>query len=201
MDPDHSDSERFYTLIWPHAPAVLRTALFLTRQPAEADDLAQETLTKAFKSLAQFREGTDVKAWLMTILRNTRIDRMRSFANRPATISLDQMVQDPPDPGTDSAATDASTDAAWADPAQMMECFADQQIIDAMQALPEDLRWTLLLVDIQGLAHADAAGILSIPVGTVKSRVHRGHRMLQDALRPLAESMRMAGSKPVKGVP
>ena len=195
MDRQGSTTERFYKLIWPHAPMVLRTALFLTRQAAEADDLAQETLLKAFRSLSQFRDGTDAKAWLMTILRNTRIDRIRAKASHPATLSLDEMVQEPPHPDLETSQPDAN----WTDPRQMMEQLGDQQIIDALQGLPEDIRWTLLLVDVEGIDHADAAEVLGIPVGTVKSRVHRGHRMLRDVLRPAATNLKSSGKEDSRG--
>lgn len=159
---------------------VLRTALFLTRQPAEADDLAQETMLKAFRALGQLQEETDPRAWVMTILRNTRIDRLRSQKAQRPTVSLDDLPQEPPQKESDTADANAN----WDNPREMMESFGDPQIISALQDLPEDIRWTLLLVDVEGIDHADAAKVLEIPVGTVKSRVHRGHRMLRDVLRP-----------------
>lgn len=181
MDRQSPDNERFYTLIWPHAAAVLRTAQFLTRHSAEAEDLAQETLLKAFRALPRLTEQKNIKAWLMTILRNTRIDRLRS-PTAAKLASLENMTQDPP--AGDSEAQ--PLDPAGMKPRELMEQFGDREIIEAMKDLPEDIRWTLMLVDVEGIDHADAAEILGIPVGTVKSRVHRGHRMLHDALLPLA---------------
>src|SRR5260221_4225436 len=88
-------TQRFYDLVWPHRAAMLRTALFLTRNAEEADDLAQETMLKAFKAIDQFREGTNAKAWLMAILRNTRVDRLRAVG--ASVQSLEDLGIEPPD--------------------------------------------------------------------------------------------------------
>jgi RNA polymerase sigma-70 factor (ECF subfamily) len=179
-------TRRFYAELWPHAPVLLRTAQFLTHDAAEAEDLVQEALVKAFRRIEQFRPGTDARAWLMAILRNTRIDRLRAAAGND-TISLDQMPVDLP-----AAEAGAEADeSAWREPERMMQGFSDRQVIAAMQKLPEEIRWTLLLVDVEGLEQADAAAVLNVPVGTVKSRAHRGRAMLREALVPLAREMRL----------
>src|SRR5687767_8417907 len=92
---DEEATRRFYDLVWPVLRTVLRTAQILTGNPADAEDLAQETLLKAFKSIGQFRDGTDVRAWLLTILRNTRIDRLRAAGASAATVSLDNLGVEP----------------------------------------------------------------------------------------------------------
>ena len=183
MNPKEA-SERFYKEVWPHAATVLRTAQFLSQDETEADDLAQETMVKAFRNLDRFAEGTDVKAWLMTILRHTRIDRLRSAAASHVERSLEQLVVEP-------AAPADSQVAASHDPEALLEEFADRQIIAALRALPEEIRWALLLVDVEGMDHSDAAGVLDVPVGTVKSRAHRGRAMLRGALMAVAEERRM----------
>jgi RNA polymerase sigma-70 factor, ECF subfamily len=169
-------SKQFYDWIWPHRDVVLRTARFLMRDLFEADDLAQETLLKAFRSLDRFTPGTDARAWLLSILRNARIDRLRSSAMRHAEASLD-------DAGIDPAA-DAATPVAIdpGDARALLEQFGDEQIVAALQALPELICWTLLLVDVEGMDHAEAAKVLDVPVGTVKSRAHRGRSMLRKSL-------------------
>lgn len=180
-------TKRFYSQVWPHLATVLRTAQFLAGNVAEAEDIAQETMMKAFRSLDSFRDGTDMKAWLMTILRNTRIDRLRSAASSASNVSLDQLPAEPPD----SSGNGGSGDAEWQNPEQVMQGFADQQVIDALKQLPEDIRWTLMLVDVEQMDHKDAAKVLDIPVGTVKSRTHRGRTMLREALLPVAKEMRL----------
>ena len=142
----------------------------LCRDEAEAEDLAQETMLKAYRGIGSFSEGTNVRAWLMVILRNTRIDRIRAAAASAGDVSLDQMMIDP----EDRRAGPAEEDPAWANPQELVESFSDRQVIQALQDLPEEIRWTLLLVDVEGMDHVDAAKVLDVPVGTIKSRAHRG---------------------------
>jgi RNA polymerase sigma-70 factor (ECF subfamily) len=175
-------TERFDELVWPHAAVVARTALFLTHNPAEADDLAQETLIKAFKALDRFQEGTDMRAWLLAILRNTRIDRIRAQGGR-SMAALDADIEDSAQPVVDHS-------DLWSNPEAMLEEFSDEHMIRALQGLPEDIRWTLLLVDVEGLDQGAAAAILGVPVGTVKSRLHRGRSMLRNELAPTARELR-----------
>jgi RNA polymerase sigma-70 factor, ECF subfamily len=181
----HDPAARFYAEVWPHAAVVLRTAQFLCRNEAEADDLAQEVMLKAFRHLDQLRERSDAKAWLMTILRNTRIDRIRSDAAHERDVSLEQLVADPPAPA------EVSRERVWSEPESVLQEFSDRQIITALKELPEEIRWTLLLVDVEGIDQAEAAKILEVPVGTVKSRAHRGRAMLREALTPLARELRI----------
>jgi len=168
---------------------VLRTARYLCREDAEADDVAQETMIKAFRRLDSFAEGSDTKAWLLTILRNTRIDHLRSKKNTASQVSLDQMLSEPADESETSLADDPSD---WFDPEAMLQGFSDQQMIDALRKIPEEIRWTLLLVDVQCLEQREAAVILDVPEGTVKSRAHRGRAMLRALLLPLARDIRIA---------
>ena len=177
---------RFYAEVWPHAPTVLRTARFLLRNSADADDVAQETMLKAFRSLERLKPGTDAKAWLLTILRNTRIDHLRSRAS-DRNVSLEQLADDPEARGQPGRFDD---DEAWDDPESLLQAFGDEQIIDAMRQLPEEIRWTLLLVDVHGMDIAEAASVLDVPLGTIKSRSHRGRAMLRDVLLPLARGLR-----------
>ena len=181
----HDPDARFYAEVWPHAAVVLRTAQFLCHDEAEADDLAQEVMLKAFRHLDQLREGSDAKAWLMTILRNTRIDRIRAAAAHQRDISLEQLVAEPAAPAA------STSDTTWNEPEAVLREFSDRQIITALKELPEEIRWTLLLVDVEGIDQAEAATILDVPVGTIKSRAHRGRRMLREALTPLARELRM----------
>ena len=178
-------AERFYRLIWPLAAMVLRTARILTggRDSADADDLAQETLVKAYRSLDGFREGTDARAWLMAILRNTRIDRLRSAAARSRDVSLEAL---PFEPAERSDGNSGFKDVAWEQPPEILEALGDREIITALQTLPEEIRWTLLLCDVEGVDQKEAADALGVPVGTIKSRLHRGRAMLRVALEPLA---------------
>jgi RNA polymerase sigma-70 factor, ECF subfamily len=170
-------TRRFYTHIWPLRAMVLRTARFLGGNASEADDLAQEALLKAFRAMDTFDETTNAKAWLVTILRNTHIDRLRHNARWAGQVSFDETAAD----FADSRPTQAPT-ADIHDPAALLEQFSDAQIIAQLQLLPEDIRWTLLLVDVEQMAYENAATILGVPAGTVKSRVHRGRQILRERL-------------------
>lgn len=182
--------DKFHRLLWPQLANVLRVARILCGDAVEAEDLAQETMLRAYRAVERFTEGTDAKAWLLTILRNVRIDRIRSAASKPNKVSLDAMEADPAD-GSASLEQERISDQAWQDPAAVLNAFSDQQMIDAMNQLPEEIRLTLLLVDVEQMEHADAAKILEVPVGTIKSRTHRGRSMLRQALLPLAKELRL----------
>lgn len=189
MDQDQA-TQRFYESVWPHRTAVLRAARILTGNEAESEDLAQETLIKAFKGIGRFAPGTDAKAWLLTILRRARIDRLRSAAAASGTMSLDALEVDPADRNT--GADEPHVFAGWdGTPEQLLEAFSDHQVIQGLQALPEEIRLTLLLVDVEQLKLEEAAQILEVPVGTVKSRTHRGRAMLRQSLLPVAREMRL----------
>ena len=179
-------TERFYGLVWPHLATVLRTAKFLLRDDSEAEDLAQETMLKAFRFLDGLQDGTDPKAWLLTILRNTRIDRIRATASERANVSLEQLEVEPVVVGDE-----ADSGEEWEHPEDVLNSFSDHQVIGALRMLPEEIRWTLLLVDVEGMDHREAASVLDVPVGTVKSRAHRGRAMLREALLPVAREMRL----------
>ena len=171
-------TERFYAHIWPHRGMALRVARLLTPDAAEAEDLAQEALMRAFQKIAQLDVTTNPKAWLTRILRNVRIDqtRVRGHAILKEAQCLDTVTV---------AAKEFAEPLQPDDPEAMLDNFSDQLLIDALHCLPEDIRWTLLLVDVQQMAYDEVSEILDLPTGTVKSRVHRGRQMLRDALTSL----------------
>ena len=179
---------KFHRVLLPHLATVLRVAQVLTKNAADAEDLTQETMLKAYRGIDGFAEGTDAKAWLLTILRRVRIDRVRSAAPSAGTASLDAMDLDPAEPDRPEA---SDYDAVWENPERVLDGFSDRQVIDALRTLPEDIRMTLLLVDVEGLGHPEAGAILGVPVGTIKSRAHRGGRCCG---RPSCPSPATSGS-------
>ena len=184
---NENDLSRFYQWVWPHMATVLRTAEFLTTRFADAEDLAQETMVKAFKAIDTLRDEQCVKSWLMAILRHTRIDQARSQPK--GEVSLDQMGFDPAER---ESAEYVHPTSRGDDPDQVLNRFEDERLIEAIRQLPKEIRWTLLLVDVEGLDQCEAAEILEIPVGTVKSRLHRGRAMLRADLEPARRSLQMA---------
>ena len=186
LDRDET-TRRFYAEVWPHAPTVLRVARLLSRDPATAEDWAQETLLKAFRAMERLQPDLDARKWLLTILRNTRTDHLRSAAREVPVVGLDAA-------GVELAAPEAAevlSETEEGDPHHLLAAFSDQEVIDALGQVPEEMRWTLLLADVEGLDHTEVAALLDVPVGTVKSRLHRGRAMLRTILWPLAKARRM----------
>ena len=170
---------RFYKELWPHRAAMLRVARILTQSDADADDLAQDAMMRAYRGIEGLAPGTNAKGWLMTILRRTHHERARGI--HIDELSLNALEIDP----ADQSAMTGEDLAAWGNPQETLAEFSDQEIIRSLKALPEEIRWTLLLVDVQGLDDQEAGEVLGVPTGTVKSRLHRGRRMLRDRLLPL----------------
>jgi RNA polymerase sigma-70 factor, ECF subfamily len=175
-------TERFYAEVWPHAQAVLRLAHMLCRDSAGAEDLAQESMLKAFRFIDRFESGSDVRKWLYAIVRNCWTDRLRADERTRGKEVRSDLEWEPEAPadGDDWIAGESRS------PREILEGFSDGEMIEALRSLPEEIRWTLLLVDVQQLDQTEAAEILEIPVGTVKSRAHRGRNMLRELLRPRA---------------
>lgn len=178
-----AQAKRFTRLAWTLMPVVLRTAQCLTRREAEAEDLAQETMVKAMRAIDTYQDDTNIRAWLLTILRRTHIDRHRARQPHPPEMPLDETMIGS---AVDSTEPGGRFDDQWTEPEQLMNRFEDEAVADALRELPDDIRWTLLLVDVEQLEQAKAAEVLGVAVGTIKSRVHRGRAMLRDQLYELA---------------
>ena len=181
--PDDPARERFYAEVWPEAAMLMRTAISLTPDAAEAEDLVQDTLLKAFAAIDRLEPGTHPRAWLLTMLRRTWIDRWRRNQRRPDTraAGLDSVAEPQADPDTVG-----QHDADWSDPQALLGRFEDMDIVRALRMLPEVYHWALLMVDVQSLSVQEAAEALDVAPGTIKSRLHRGRAMLRDSLHGLA---------------
>ena len=171
-------SERFERDALPYIDQLYSAALRLTRNPADAEDVVQETYVKAFSAFHQFQEGTNLKAWLYRILNNTFINTYRK-AQRSPQIAASPEVED-------WQLAQADSHAASPSPSAEIEALArltDDRIIDAMRSLKEEFRYPVYLADIDGFSYKEIAHILDIPVGTVMSRLNRGRSQLREALR------------------
>ena len=140
---------RFRRIAWPYLADLLRTARFLTPREVDAEDLVQETMIKAMRAIHSFEDGTYAKAWLMTILRRTHIDRMRKEKASRETLVLVEDVHDAP--VVESAPEEL--DKRRENPENVLEQFDDQTLIAALKRLPDEIHWTLLLVDVEQLKH------------------------------------------------
>jgi RNA polymerase sigma-70 factor, ECF subfamily len=162
----------FERYVLPEVEVMLRVARSLTRNHADAEDLVQDSLVRAYKAIERF-DGRYPRAWLLTILRNTHINRNRR--RRP------ELLRDP-DTQLERLAQSPEQDEA-SRPDRFVDLEFDADVLAALAALSPPFAEVIELVDIDGLAYAEAAETLGIPIGTVMSRLHRGRRKIREALR------------------
>jgi len=157
-------------------------AMRMTRNPADAADLVQETFVKAFQAFGQFQQGTNLKAWLYRIQTNTFINIYRKNQRNPYQGTIDDL-EDWQLGGAESITQSLSTRSAEA---EAIDHLPDSTVKDALQAVPEDFRLAVYYADVEGFSYQEIADIMKTPVGTVMSRLHRGRRMLRDSLTDYA---------------
>ncbi|MFV1961382.1 MAG: sigma-70 family RNA polymerase sigma factor [Acidimicrobiia bacterium] len=154
-------------------------AMRMTRNPADAEDLVQETYLKAYRAYHTFQEGTNLKAWLYRILTNTYINKYRKDSRRPSEVDL----------GTVEdmylyrrLGSEESAEAARTTEDRVLDGLVESDIKQAVEELPESFRMPVLLADLEGFSYKEIAEILDIPIGTVMSRLHRGRKAMQKRL-------------------
>jgi RNA polymerase sigma-70 factor (ECF subfamily) len=179
---DLDDAERrevFTRDALPYLDALYSAALRYTRNPADADDLVQETFAKAYSAFHQYRPGTNLRAWLYRILTNTYINSYRKAQRQPRQVSADANAGED---GTFSLYDRiADTTAAPAE-VEVLSRLTDDEVKQALADLPEQFRMAVYLADVEGFRYAEIAEIMDTPIGTVMSRLHRGRAALQRAL-------------------
>ena len=168
-------SARFVRDVLPLVDQLYRAALRYTRRPADAEDLVQETMVKAYTGFHLFRDGTNVRAWLFRILTNTWISSYRTAQRRPDEVLAADVSDSWP-----SAPRNQSAELA------VLEAMGDDDVRDALQALPEGQRLVVYYADVEGLRYKEIASILEVPLGTVMSRLHRGRANLRALLMDVA---------------
>ncbi|HEX6393337.1 MAG TPA: sigma-70 family RNA polymerase sigma factor [Acidimicrobiales bacterium] len=174
-----ADQAQFAEQAMQYMGSLYSAALRMTRNPADAEDLVQETYLKAYRAFGTFKEGTNLKAWLYRILTNTYINSYRARRRRPEQTDLDE-VEDlylyRRLGGLEAANAGRSAEE------QVLEHFTEGDVKDAVEALPEQFRMAVLLADVEGFSYKEIADILDVPIGTVMSRLHRGRKALQKTL-------------------
>ena len=174
-----ADQARFSELAMEHMSSLYSAALRMTRNPADAEDLVQETYLKAYRGFGGFTEGTNLKAWLYRILTNTYINTYRAKKRRPEESDIDDLENFylyRRLGGLEGASAGRSAED------EVLDHFTETEVKEAIEALPEQFRMAVLLGDVEGFSYKEIAEILDVPIGTVMSRLHRGRRALQKRL-------------------
>jgi RNA polymerase sigma-70 factor (ECF subfamily) len=174
-----ADQANFESDAMQFAPQLYSAAMRMTRNPADAEDLVQETFLKAYRAYHTFEEGTNLKAWLYRILTNTYINKYRKDSRRPSEVDLgaveDLYLYR-------NIGSEESAEAARSTEERVLDGLVESDIKKAVEDLPENFRLPVLLADLAGFSYKEIADILDIPIGTVMSRLHRGRKAMEKSL-------------------
>ena len=179
-------SSDFEDQVISHLDIMYAVALRLTRNPTEAEDLTQNALVKALRFHDKFKEGTYIKAWLLTILRNTFINEYRSKSRRPTQVELSGTEAAPnvsPDPKVSLQMVPGRREG-------LLELLEDE-VREALDAVPDDFRLAVIMADLEDKSYKDISDVMGCPIGTVMSRLYRGRKILREKLAGYAAAQGM----------
>jgi len=183
-----ADPATFADEAMPLMSSLYSAALRMTRNPADAEDLVQETYLKAYRAYERFEAGTNLKAWMYRILTNSYINEYRKKPRRPDESDIDD-VEDLYLYRRIGGLTGSTLGRSAED--ELMDLFGEAEVKKALEDLAEHYRLPVLLADVEGFAYKEIAEILDVPIGTVMSRLHRGRKQLQKLLYGFAEAHRL----------
>jgi RNA polymerase sigma-70 factor (ECF subfamily) len=169
--------DRYERDVLPLAEPLYASAVRMTHNSADAEDLVQETLTKAYLNFHQFQEGTNLRAWLHRILTNNFINAYRKKQREPQRTSLPEEIEE-----WQISQTESTYAGLRAAEAEVLAQIADTQIVAAMRALPDEFREAVYFADVEGYPYREIAEMMGTPIGTVMSRLHRGRKQLRELL-------------------
>lgn len=181
LDRKKNLKSEFERVALPQLPHLYTAAAYFTRDSREAEDLVQDTYLRAFRFFHKFEPGTNCRAWLLSILRNLFINRYRRKKQEPDTVDwekIDRSYANLIAEGRESVGSNPER--------ELFSSALDQEVEGALRSLPEEFRMAVTLVDIEELTYEEAAKVMECPIGTVRSRVSRGRRLLQVALAEYA---------------
>ena len=181
---NETTAAQFEAVALPFMDALYGKAIHLTRSPADASDLVQETYLRAYRTFFNFRAGTNCKAWLFTILYSIFINKYRKQQRDPDTVSLNELEE-----AFHRTLADENWETNFAALASSELDWQGPEVNQAFEKLPESFRAAILLVDVDGLNYEEAAGVLNCPVGTLRSRLFRARKILFVELRDYAQKM------------
>lgn len=184
----HEDQQLHYDKIFeaeflPQIDALFTFAYHLTYNEDDANDLVQETYLKAYRFIDKYIEGTNAKAWLFKILKNAFINQYRRKSKLPTKVDYEEIISFHDEEG------DTNFSSYMDLREEMFQHMMGDEVTNAINALPVDFRVVILLCDIEGFTYEEISKIIDIPIGTVRSRLHRARNMLKEKLRVYADSL------------
>jgi len=166
--------------ILPHFDALYNFALRLTSDPNDAEDLVQDSIVKAFRFFSSYEKGTNAKAWLFRILKNSYINSYRKQSSKPQEIDYDEVAS-----FYETIRAERTDSSDLED--KMFRELIDDDLTRALEEIPEDFRTVVLLCDVEDFTYEEIANMLDVPIGTIRSRLHRGRNLLKAQLMEYAK--------------